>query len=198
MSKGSRMTNVGPSFWGHERVHLPGSAQDDDLRLQAAAEGKRTPMMAECLGCMINCPADNQMNNSDVSQRPIMVVIVGLGPTGATLSFWPDTGWMCSFWSAKSRSIPCRGPCISTMRRCDLPVNQLAEGIGRDARDVGTKLVDRDQKLLLDWPRPQKWPAWMVSKLPIPSARPGSGTESWHCRLQDCDFASRRLGDGSD
>lgn len=43
-------TNVGPSFWGHERVHLPEDRRKTmrDLRLQAAAEGKRTPMMAEC------------------------------------------------------------------------------------------------------------------------------------------------------
>ena len=42
-----------PSFWGHERVHLPEDRRKTmrDLRLQAAAEGKRTPMMAECPGC---------------------------------------------------------------------------------------------------------------------------------------------------
>lgn len=43
-------TNVGPSFWGHERVHLPEGQRGvmRDMRLQAAAEGKRTPMMVDC------------------------------------------------------------------------------------------------------------------------------------------------------
>ena len=43
-------TSVGPSFWGHERVHLPEERRGvmREMRLQAAAEGKRTPMMIDC------------------------------------------------------------------------------------------------------------------------------------------------------
>ena len=43
-------THVGPSFWGHDRVHLPEDRRHvmRDMRLQAAAEGRRTPMMADC------------------------------------------------------------------------------------------------------------------------------------------------------
>jgi 2,3-dihydroxybiphenyl 1,2-dioxygenase len=43
-------TTVGPSFWGHERLHLPEAARAGfrDLRLKAAAEGKRTPHLVDC------------------------------------------------------------------------------------------------------------------------------------------------------
>ncbi len=43
-------TDVGPSFWGHERVHLPepDRAVMRQLRLKAAAEGRRTPKLVDC------------------------------------------------------------------------------------------------------------------------------------------------------
>ena len=43
-------THVGPSFWGHDRVHLPEDrrAVMRDMRLKAAAEGKRTPRLVDC------------------------------------------------------------------------------------------------------------------------------------------------------
>ena len=43
-------THVGPSFWGHDRVHLPEDRRHvmRDMRLKAAAEGKRTPSLVDC------------------------------------------------------------------------------------------------------------------------------------------------------
>ena len=43
-------TTVGPSFWGHERLHLPENARSHfrDMRLKAAAEGKRAPPVIDC------------------------------------------------------------------------------------------------------------------------------------------------------
>ena len=43
-------TDVGPSFWGHERVHLPEADREvmRDLRLKAAADGRRTPKLVDC------------------------------------------------------------------------------------------------------------------------------------------------------
>jgi len=43
-------TKVGPSFWGHERLHLPeeARAQYRQMRLQLAQEGERTPSVADC------------------------------------------------------------------------------------------------------------------------------------------------------
>ncbi len=41
----------GPSFWGHERLHLTeegGRARLRDMRLEAARNGRRAPAMAEC------------------------------------------------------------------------------------------------------------------------------------------------------
>ncbi|MBX2886909.1 MAG: VOC family protein [Granulosicoccus sp.] len=40
----------GPSFWGHERLYLPESSRATlrDMRLQAAAKGKRTPPLVDC------------------------------------------------------------------------------------------------------------------------------------------------------
>jgi 3-(3-hydroxy-phenyl)propionate hydroxylase len=109
---------------------------------------------------MINCPADNQMNNSDVSQRPHHeVVIVGLGPTGATLANILAGYEMDVLVLEREESVY---PLPRAVHFDDeaMRVFQsigLAEGIGRDARvNVGTKFVDRDQKLLLDWPRPQE------------------------------------------
>ena len=43
-------THVGPSFWGHERVHLPDEQRRvmREMRLKTAAEGKRTPLVIDC------------------------------------------------------------------------------------------------------------------------------------------------------
>ena len=43
-------TNVGPSFWGHERVHLPEDERGvmREMRLKAASEGRRTPALVDC------------------------------------------------------------------------------------------------------------------------------------------------------
>jgi len=46
----SHQTTGGPSFWGHERLHLPEDARSSyrKMRLELAAQGKRTPDMVEC------------------------------------------------------------------------------------------------------------------------------------------------------
>ena len=43
-------TTVGPSFWGHERLCFPEETRNKlrDMRLAAAADGKRAPLVAEC------------------------------------------------------------------------------------------------------------------------------------------------------
>ena len=44
-------TNVGPSFWGHERLHLKGHDNQEklrDMRFDAAKNGLRVPNLAEC------------------------------------------------------------------------------------------------------------------------------------------------------
>lgn len=43
-------TTVGPSFWGHERLCFPEETRTRlrDMRLAAAADGKRAPLVAEC------------------------------------------------------------------------------------------------------------------------------------------------------
>ncbi|MFT7027652.1 MAG: 2,3-dihydroxybiphenyl 1,2-dioxygenase [Paracoccaceae bacterium] len=44
-------THDGPSFWGHERLYLPedgGRKQMRDMRLKAAADGRRAPPVADC------------------------------------------------------------------------------------------------------------------------------------------------------
>lgn len=40
----------GPSFWGHERLNLPEQPRAElrDMRLRAAAQGKRTPPLIDC------------------------------------------------------------------------------------------------------------------------------------------------------
>ena len=100
------------------------------------------------------------MNNSDVSRRPHHeVVIVGLGPTGATLANILAGYGLDVLVLEREESVY---PLPRAVHFDDeaMRVFQsigLAEGIGRDARvNVGTKFVDRDQKLLLDWPRPQE------------------------------------------
>ena len=100
------------------------------------------------------------MNNFDVSKRPHHeVVIVGLGPTGATLANILAGYGLDVLVLEREESVY---PLPRAVHFDDeaMRVFQsigLAEGIGRDARvNVGTKFVDRDQKLLLDWPRPQE------------------------------------------
>ena len=94
------------------------------------------------------------MNNLDVSKRPHHeVVIVGLGPTGATLANILAGYGLDVLVLEREESVY---PLPRAVHFDDeaMRVFQsigLAEGIGRDARDnVGTKFVDRDQKLLLD------------------------------------------------
>ena len=43
-------TTVGPSFWGHERLHMSEKARARfrDMRLKAASEGKRAPHLVNC------------------------------------------------------------------------------------------------------------------------------------------------------
>lgn len=44
-------THDGPSFWGHERLYLPeagGRAAMREMRMRAAAEGRRAPPMTDC------------------------------------------------------------------------------------------------------------------------------------------------------
>lgn len=43
-------TTVGPSFWGHDRLHLPEPQRKPfvDMRLKAAAEGLRAPPVVDC------------------------------------------------------------------------------------------------------------------------------------------------------
>lgn len=43
-------TKGGPSFWGHERLHLPEDARARfrDMRLKLARDGERTPPMVDC------------------------------------------------------------------------------------------------------------------------------------------------------
>ena len=43
-------TNCGPSFWGHERLHLPESSRAAyrNMRLQLAENGERTPPVVDC------------------------------------------------------------------------------------------------------------------------------------------------------
>jgi 3-(3-hydroxy-phenyl)propionate hydroxylase len=100
------------------------------------------------------------MNNPDVFQQPHHeVVIVGLGPTGATLANILAGYGLDVLVLEREESVY---PLPRAVHFDDeaMRVFQsigLAEGIGRDARvNVGTKFVDRDQKLLLDWPRPQE------------------------------------------
>ncbi|MBX2839671.1 MAG: VOC family protein [Gammaproteobacteria bacterium] len=43
-------TNIGPSFWGHDRLHLPEVERKPfvDMRLKAAADGLRAPPVVDC------------------------------------------------------------------------------------------------------------------------------------------------------
>ena len=46
----SEETDIGPSFWGHERLYLPDEARIKmrDMRLKAASDGKRAPLVIDC------------------------------------------------------------------------------------------------------------------------------------------------------
>lgn len=86
------------------------------------------------------------------------VVIVGLGPTGATLANILAGYGIDVLVLEREESVY---PLPRAVHFDDeaMRVFQsigLAGAIGRDARvNVGTKFVDRHQNLLLDWPRPQ-------------------------------------------
>ena len=43
-------TNVGPSFWGHERLYLPEDERDAfrQMRMRSAQQGKRAPPVVDC------------------------------------------------------------------------------------------------------------------------------------------------------
>ena len=43
-------TNVGPSFWGHERLYLPEDERDAfrQMRMRSAQQGKRSPPVVDC------------------------------------------------------------------------------------------------------------------------------------------------------
>ncbi|MGB0755691.1 MAG: VOC family protein [Candidatus Puniceispirillaceae bacterium] len=43
-------TDIGPSFWGHDRLHLPSDLRDafEQKRLDTAAKGHRTPHISNC------------------------------------------------------------------------------------------------------------------------------------------------------
>ena len=43
-------TNVGPSFWGHDRPYLPDDQREAfrERRLKTASENKRTPHLIDC------------------------------------------------------------------------------------------------------------------------------------------------------
>jgi len=87
------------------------------------------------------------------------VVIVGLGPTGATLANILG-GYGINVLVLEREEAVYPLPRAVHFDDEAMRVFQsigLSEGIGRDARvNVGTKFVDRDQNLLLDWPRPQE------------------------------------------
>ena len=86
------------------------------------------------------------------------VVIVGLGPTGATLAnILAGYGIDVLVLEREEAVYPLpRAVHFDDEAMRVFQSIGLAGGIGRDARvNVGTKFVDRDQNLLLDWPRPQ-------------------------------------------
>ena len=100
------------------------------------------------------------MTNTKTSIQPDHeVVIVGLGPTGATLANILGGYGIDVLVLEREESVY---PLPRAVHFDDeaMRVFQsigLSDGIGRDARvNVGTKFVDRDQNLLLDWPRPQE------------------------------------------
>ena len=86
------------------------------------------------------------------------VVIVGLGPTGATLAnILAGYGIDVLVLEREAAVYPLpRAVHFDDEAMRVFQSIGLADGIGRDARvNVGTKFVDRHQNLLLDWPRPQ-------------------------------------------
>lgn len=100
------------------------------------------------------------MINNQNSQRPDHeVVIVGPGPTGATLANILGGYGIDVLVLEREKSV-CPLPRAVHFDDEAMRVFQsigLSDAIGRDARvNVGTKFVDRDQNLLLDRPRPQE------------------------------------------
>ena len=86
------------------------------------------------------------------------VVIVGLGPTGATLAnILAGYGIDVLVLEREEAVYPLpRAVHFDDEAMRVFQSIGLADAIGRDARvNVGTKFVDRHQNLLLDWPRPQ-------------------------------------------
>ncbi|MGC6454675.1 MAG: bifunctional 3-(3-hydroxy-phenyl)propionate/3-hydroxycinnamic acid hydroxylase [Candidatus Puniceispirillaceae bacterium] len=87
------------------------------------------------------------------------VAIVGLGPTGATLAnILAGYGIDVLVLEREEAVYPLpRAVHFDDEAMRVFQSIGLADAIGRDARvNVGTKFVDRDQNLLLDWPRPQE------------------------------------------
>ena len=100
------------------------------------------------------------MKNEHQSGQPDHdVVIVGLGPTGATLAnILGEYGLDVVVLEREAGVYP-----LPRAVHFDDEVMRvfqsigLSEGIGRDARvNVGTKFVDADMNLMLDWSRPQE------------------------------------------
>ena len=87
------------------------------------------------------------------------VVIVGLGPTGATLAnILAEYGLDVLVLEREEAVYPLpRAVHFDDEAMRVFQSIGLAEGIGRDARvNVGTKFVDANMELMLDWSRPQE------------------------------------------
>lgn len=56
-------TNDGPSLWGHERLYLPEEprARMRDMRMDAAARGRRAPALVDCPWLYAVAPADRPL-----------------------------------------------------------------------------------------------------------------------------------------
>jgi len=99
------------------------------------------------------------MNETVSVQADYDVVIVGLGPTGATLANILGEYGIGTLVLEREEAVY---PLPRAVHFDDeaMRVFQsigLAEGIGRDARvNVGTKFVDSNMDLMLDWSRPQE------------------------------------------
>ena len=111
------------------------------------------------------------MNETVSVQADYDVVIVGLGPTGATLANILGEYGIGTLVLEREEAVY---PLPRAVHFDDeaMRVFQsigLAEGIGRDARvNVGTKFVDSNMDLMLDWSRNRA--AWLASKLSLPPA----------------------------
>ena len=100
------------------------------------------------------------MKKENMSGQPDHdVVIVGLGPTGATLAnILGEYGLDVLVLEREAGVYPLpRAVHFDDEAMRVFQSIGLAEGIGRDARvNVGTKFVDRNMDLMLDWSRPQE------------------------------------------